>query len=140
MIHSVIDTAGQAKETTPPALWLLGIGTFAVGTDAFVIAGVLPEMAADLDVTPGVAGQLITIFSLTYALFAPISATLTQRLSRRTTLIWALVVFVVGNLVAAGGDTYALAVVGRVIAGRFSTVRENATVATNATLTNGPGR
>ncbi|MFF3752560.1 MFS transporter [Streptomyces sp. NPDC002018] len=104
------------KYSTPPVLWLLAVGTFAIGTDAFVIAGVLPEIARDLQVSTGAAGQLITVFSLTYALFAPVSATFTGSLSRRTVLASGLGVFVVGNVLSATGDSYGWVMAGRVVA------------------------
>ncbi|MFK0117865.1 MFS transporter [Streptomyces sp. NPDC090994] len=102
------------KNSTPPVLWLLAVGAFAIGTDAFVIAGVLPEIAHDLRVSSGAAGQLITVFSLTYALFAPVSATITGSLSRRTVLACGLGTFIAGNVISALGDSY-----GWVAAGRF---------------------
>jgi DHA1 family inner membrane transport protein len=55
----------------------LAFGTFAVGTDAFVIAGVLPSVATSLHVMPAAAGQLMTVFSLAYALASPILSALT---------------------------------------------------------------
>ncbi|NYI04537.1 MFS transporter [Allostreptomyces psammosilenae] len=100
----------------PPVLWLLAVGTVAIGTDAFVIAGVLPRIATDLEVSTATAGQLVTVFSLTYAVSAPVSAGLTGGLSRRTVLRWALALFVAGNLLTAAADSYPLAMAGRVLA------------------------
>ena len=42
----------------------LGIGTFAIGTDMFVVAGPLGDLAGDLDVTIGAAGLTVTVFGL----------------------------------------------------------------------------
>jgi DHA1 family inner membrane transport protein len=50
----------------------LAFGTFAVGTDAFVVAGVLPSISSTLAVSAASAGQLVTVFSLAYAIAAPI--------------------------------------------------------------------
>ncbi|RBQ16969.1 MFS transporter [Spongiactinospora rosea] len=100
----------------PPVLWLLATGAFAIGTDAFVIAGVLTELAAELAVSPGTAGQLITVFSLAYAVLAPVNASLTGRLSRRTVLAVALAVFVAGNLISAFAGSFAVVLAGRVVA------------------------
>ena len=50
----------------------LTIVTFAVGTDTFVIAGLLPAISQELHVSPTNAGQLVTAFSITFALAAPI--------------------------------------------------------------------
>ena len=54
----------------------LGIGAFAIGTDLFVVAGVLPNLAADLDVTVGAAGLTVTVFALAYATGAPVLSAL----------------------------------------------------------------
>ncbi|WIF05067.1 hypothetical protein QEP77_13485 [Serratia sp. B1] len=52
-------------------LCLMATGTFAIGTDAFIVAGVLSDISATFAVSPAQAGQLISIFALAYMLFAP---------------------------------------------------------------------
>lgn len=54
-----------------------------------MIAGVLPEIADDLSVSEAAAGQLVTAFSVTYALAAPPLAVATARLPRKTLLVGA---------------------------------------------------
>src|SRR5690606_11033412 len=54
-----------------PLLWM-ALGTFAVGTEGFMIAAILPRIAGDLAVSVQAAGQLVTIFALTYALSSPV--------------------------------------------------------------------
>ncbi|NUR91732.1 MAG: MFS transporter, partial [Nonomuraea sp.] len=83
------------------AVRTLALGTFAVGTDAFVVAGFLPAMAADLGVSPAAAGQSVTVFAVAYAAGSPILATLTARLPRRTLLVAALAVLGLANLGSA---------------------------------------
>ncbi|GAA2161042.1 MULTISPECIES: MFS transporter [Glycomyces] len=95
----------------------LAASAFAIGTDAFVIAGLLPEVGADLDITTAAAGQLITVFSLTYALAAPVIGTLTSSFDRRKVILFGLAVFVAGNVVTAVADSFALALVARVVTG-----------------------
>ncbi|MEU8108840.1 MFS transporter [Nonomuraea muscovyensis] len=46
----------------------LAMGTFAIGTDMFVVAGILGDIAADLGVTTGAAGVVVTVFALAYAI------------------------------------------------------------------------
>lgn len=87
----------------------LAFGTFAVGTDAFVIAGVLPSIADTLHVTPAAAGQLVTVFSLAYAILTPILGALTAEWSRRAALVTALVVFAIGNAITAIVPDFGLA-------------------------------
>ena len=82
------------------SLWLtaLFIATLSLGTDEFVIAGVLNTVATDLDVTPGAAGQLVTGFAFAFALGAPVLAVWLDRYPRRLVLFGGLSVFVLANL------------------------------------------
>jgi len=51
-----------------PRLLVFTLGTFAIGTDAYVIAGILSRVARSLDVTVPAAGQLVTMHALAYGL------------------------------------------------------------------------
>ncbi|MER6513884.1 MFS transporter [Nonomuraea sp. NPDC001636] len=93
----------------------LALATFAVGTDSYVIAGLLPAIAADLRVSTPAAGQLVTVFALVMALSAPIMGALTGGLDRRTALLIALGVFVAGNAVTALGAGYEVVMIARVV-------------------------
>ncbi|MFF8913290.1 MFS transporter [Streptomyces sp. NPDC015032] len=84
---------------TPFWLRTLMLAAFAVQTDDFVIIGVLPDLARDLHVGEGAAGQLVTVYSLVYALAAPAWALLLARIDRKRALCGALVVFAATNLV-----------------------------------------
>ncbi|MFD0376135.1 MFS transporter [Streptomyces sp. NPDC127112] len=84
-----------------PVLPLLAVGAFAIGTDTFVVAGVLPEVAGDLSADLADAGWVSTAFALTYAVLAPVLGAFTGRLSRRTLLVVSLVVFALGNVASA---------------------------------------
>lgn len=95
---------------------VLALGTFAVGTDAFVIAGVLPAIAGSLDVSLAAAGQLVTVFSLAYALTAVPLGVLTADWPRRRALVIALAAFTVGNVLTALAPDYGLVLASRVIA------------------------
>ncbi|MET7462958.1 MFS transporter [Nonomuraea sp. NPDC005501] len=93
----------------------LALAAFAVGTDAFVIAGLLPAIAADLEVGLPAAGQLVTVFALTLAVAAPVLGWLLSPLDRRKALQLALIVFVVGNVMTALSPTYLLAWLARIL-------------------------
>ena len=88
-----------------PVYWL-ALGTFAVGTESFMIAGILPRISQDLAVSAASAGQLVTVFALAYALFSPIMTALTSKIPRRTLLIRSLAAFAVLNLLAAFAAGY----------------------------------
>lgn len=96
---------------------MLATGTFAIGTDAFVIGGVLPAVARSLGVSTSSAGLLVTAFAVAYALGAPILAVAGARLARRTLLVSAMAVFVAANVLAAAAPSYALLLIARVLAG-----------------------
>lgn len=96
-------------------LLMLAVGTFAIGTDGYVIAGLLPEMAHDLGVTESAAGQFVTVFALAYAIGAPVLGVAIGNLPRRPVLIGSLALFVVSNVAAALVDSYGTMLAVRVL-------------------------
>ncbi|WP_214409704.1 MFS transporter [Sphaerisporangium fuscum] len=100
-----------------PHAAVLAFGAFAVGTDGFVVAGLLPPIATSLHVSVAAAGQLVTVFAIAYAVFAPVLAALTASWPRRRVLVTALTLFAVGNAVTALAPGFGLILASRVIAG-----------------------
>ncbi|MET8864313.1 MFS transporter [Nonomuraea sp. NPDC004580] len=113
-----IDVRRRARLPTYLPTWLLALvfTTFTFATDDYVIAGVLPALSADLGVSEAVGGQLVTAFSLAFALAAPVASVVTATWSRRGLLTWALVLFVAANAAAAFAGSYALLLGLRVLA------------------------
>ncbi|MEU9607106.1 MFS transporter [Streptomyces sp. NPDC048057] len=95
---------------------VLALGTFGVGTDAFVLAGFLPDMAASLDVSTAAAGQAVTVFAVAYAVASPVVATLTARVPRRLLLVTALVALGLANAASALAPNLPVLLVTRVLA------------------------
>ncbi len=95
---------------------LLALGTFAIGTDGFVIAGILPSIAHDLSVPIAVAGFLVTAFALVYALGSPVLAALTSSIARRRLLLLTLSVLILANVLAAVATSFLLLLIARMIA------------------------
>ncbi|WP_248928465.1 MFS transporter [Paenibacillus hamazuiensis] len=93
----------------------LALGTFAVGTEGFMIAGLLPALAQNLNVSLSAAGQLVTVFSIAYALGSPILTTMTGLAERRQLLMWSLLLFSVGNFLCGLASTYWVLLLGRII-------------------------
>lgn len=110
-------TQSAGPQTSTGIGWLacLVLTTFIIGTDDFIIAGVLPALAADLGVTEAAAGQLVTAFSLTYALGAWPLAVATARLPRKTLVVGGLTVFAGLNLLAAASPSFAVLMVLRIV-------------------------
>jgi predicted MFS family arabinose efflux permease len=115
-------------------LFVLAIGTFAIGTDGFVIAGILPDVSRSLGVSIGGAGQLVTVFSMVYALMSPILATVTAQWNRKPLLLSALAVFVAGNLLTAVAPTFGWVLASRVVAAVGAAAYFSAATAVAVTL------
>ena len=86
-----------ARVRLPFVVYVLAIGTFLMLTTEFVVAGLLPEIAGDLQVSVAQAGLLITVFAVGMVVGAPTMALLTRRMAPRTTLMLALAVFAAGT-------------------------------------------
>jgi predicted MFS family arabinose efflux permease len=97
-------------------LSILAVGLFAVGTNAFVIAGLLPDIAADFGVTAHEVSYSITFYSIVVAVGAPVLSILLPRMSRTRLMALGLLVFTLGTVVAALAPTLAVFVLGRVVA------------------------
>lgn len=95
-------------------IWL-ALATFSMGIDGYVLAGLLPQISDDLQVTPAAAGQLMAAFAFTSAVAGPVLGALTGGWERKSTIVGALAVFIVGNLLVAIAPTYAIAMTGRVV-------------------------
>jgi predicted MFS family arabinose efflux permease len=100
------DVGGGTESLPYGALYALALGTFAVGTEGFMIAALLPTISRSLSVSIQAAGQLVTIFALVYALSSPILTALTAALPRRRLLLLSLGAFTAANLVAALAHGY----------------------------------
>lgn len=88
------------------ALYALALGTFAVGTEGFMIAALLPTISESVAVSIQAAGQLVTIFAIVYALSSPVLTALTAAVSRRRLLMASLAAFALANVVAASAPGY----------------------------------
>lgn len=97
-------------------LAVLAIGTFTLGVDGFVLSGLLPQVAPDLRVSVGTAGQLTTLFAVVYAVGSPVIAAVIGNWDRRVLLAGGMAVFIVGMVLQAAGPDFATVAAGRVVA------------------------
>jgi len=98
-------------------LLVLALGMFAPGTDSFVVAGVLPHMSHSFGVSIGAAGQMTTIYAITYALLAPTIAAVAAGVPRKRLLLSGLGVFAAANLGTAVAQTLMDALLTRILTG-----------------------
>jgi predicted MFS family arabinose efflux permease len=99
----------------PPVVPLLALGAFLMCTTEFLIAGLLPQMAADFGVRPSRIGLLITAFAVGMIIGAPVMALATLRLPKRAALVLALATFAAGHVIAALSGSFELLVAARVL-------------------------
>ena len=100
----------------PLAIWILSLGAFAIGMTEFVIMGLLPNIARDLNVSVSDAGQLITGYALSVAIGGPIIVLATYKLPRKNLLILLMAIFIIGNGIGSFAPNYGSLMISRVIA------------------------
>jgi predicted MFS family arabinose efflux permease len=105
----------SAKMRPMSILYWMALGTFAIGTEGFMIAPLLPSLAEDLSVGLVAAGQLVTVFTISYAFSSPILTALTGGISRRNLLIISMAAFAAANVVAAVATTYWMLMAARIL-------------------------
>lgn len=107
----------------PLAVYVLGLAIFAQGTSEMMLAGLLPQMAADLGVSVPDAGLLISAFAAGMLVGAPVLAVLTLRWPHRRALLAFLGVFAVmhaaGALTPGYGVLFATRVAGAFVYAGF---------------------
>ncbi|MFK7965220.1 MAG: MFS transporter [Burkholderiaceae bacterium] len=101
----------------PIALYALAMINFAIGTQGFAFAGVLPEMASDLGVSVAQAGWLIAATSITYAIGAPIATGLVGNIERRRIIAIGLAALTLVNLACAFAPSHTALMGLRILAG-----------------------
>ncbi|MQA09369.1 MAG: MFS transporter [Pseudonocardiaceae bacterium] len=88
---------------------------FSITTGEFVIAGILPDIAADVAVSIPSAGLLVTAYALGMIAGGPILTALTARFPRKPLLLVLLVVAIAGNLASALAPAYPVLFVARIV-------------------------
>lgn len=101
----------------PIALLALTLSAFAIGTTEFVIVGLIPTMAADLNVSLPSAGLLVSLYALGVAIGAPVLTALTSKMNRKHVLLAVMGLFVVGNLLAWQAPGYNTLIAARILTG-----------------------
>ena len=101
----------------PLALWALTLSAFAIGTTEFVIVGLIPTIAASLQVSVPSSGLLVSLYALGVAIGAPVLTALTGRVPRKLLLLGLMLLFTAGNLVAWMAPGYEALMAARVLTG-----------------------
>jgi len=111
----------STSETPPPFPWVglltLAGAIFVSVTSEFLPTGLLPEMAAELEVSLSTVGYLVTIFAATVVVATTPLAALTRKYSRKSLVVVVLLVIALANTLAAAAPTYEILVGARILGG-----------------------
>ncbi|UXN72321.1 MFS transporter [Devosia sp. A8/3-2] len=99
----------------PLAIFALTIAAYAIGTTEFVIVGLLPTVATDLNITLPLAGLIVSVYALGVTFGAPILTALTGRVERKPLLLGLIALFILGNGAAALSPNYEALLAARVV-------------------------
>ncbi|OUC97160.1 Cmx/CmrA family chloramphenicol efflux MFS transporter [Streptosporangium minutum] len=100
----------------PLPLYLLAVALFAMGTSEFMLAGLLPDIAADLGVPVATAGLLTSAFAVGMVVGAPLMAGLARRWPRRSSLLGFLGLFLAAHVVGACTGSFTVLLATRIVA------------------------
>ncbi|MFF4219331.1 Cmx/CmrA family chloramphenicol efflux MFS transporter [Streptomyces nondiastaticus] len=100
----------------PLPLYLLAVAVFAMGTSEFMLAGLLPDIASDLDVSVGTAGMLTSAFAIGMIVGAPLVAALARNWPRRSSLLGFTLAFAAAHAVGSSTTSFPLLFATRVVA------------------------
>ena len=93
---SADDERGPSKSARVSTMgWLSFFTMFAIGTDTFLVAPLLPLLQRELDVPLSRAGWLVSAYALGYALFALVAGPVSDRHDRRRVILSGLAAFAV---------------------------------------------
>lgn len=114
-------TRARSRNDFPlPALTVMACTGFLVIMTETLPAGLLPQLAAGLQVSEGGAGQLVSSYAIGTVLAAIPAAALTREARRRPLLLAGLCGFLVANAVTALAPSLVVALTARFVAGAFS--------------------
>lgn len=105
----------SANKSSIPALLALAISAFAIGTTEFISVGLLPLISDDLHIPVTTAGLTVSLYALGVTFGAPILTSLTSSMSRKTLLLWIMIIFIAGNTMAASASSMGILLAARVI-------------------------
>lgn len=98
-----------------PGIWALAVTAFAIGVAEFIVVGVLPAIATDLDVPLAQAGGLVGLYALALAIGTPLVVLGLARFPGKPVLLGLIAVFLIGNLLSAMSYSYAMLLAGRIM-------------------------
>ncbi|AKX86380.1 MFS transporter [Enterococcus durans] len=100
-----------------PILTLLAlvINAFAIGSTEFISVGLMPLIVNSFHVTLAQAGLTVSLYAIGVTIGAPLLTVLTGKWNRKYLMIVIMLLFIIGNLVAAFALSFSMLLGGRII-------------------------
>lgn len=96
-------------------LLALAISAFGIGSTEFISVGLLPLIVKDLGISLSSASLTVSMYALGVTIGAPLLTVMTAKLSRKNVLLFVMLLFIAGNLLAAVSPIFPVLLAGRVI-------------------------
>ncbi|WP_077622291.1 MFS transporter [Sediminibacillus massiliensis] len=103
------------KRRSIVGLIALAVSAFAIGTTEFISVGLLPMISGDLNISVKTAGLTVSLYALGVTFGAPVLTSLTSTMSRKSLLLWIMIVFIIGNSIAAVSSSVGVLLFARVL-------------------------
>ncbi|TCN01176.1 DHA1 family putative efflux transporter-like MFS transporter [Paenibacillus sp. BK033] len=103
-------------------IYVLMFAVFFTATSELVIAGILNVLADQMNISVSLAGQLITVYSLAFAIGTPVVIALSARIPRKRLLLLAIAVFIAGNVLTIASTGFMVLIAARMLLGVSSGV------------------
>ncbi|WP_273822337.1 MFS transporter [Pseudomonas asplenii] len=104
-----------AARGTRLSIAILAFSAFLIVTTEFLIVGLLPALARDLNLSIALAGQLVTLFAFTVMIFGPPLTAALSHLDRKKLFIAILLLFAAANALAAASTNFWVLAVARIV-------------------------
>ncbi len=115
--HASTDDGASSSVRSWLAVGAVAIGAFAFVTTEFLPVGLLPRVAADLGVSPGTAGLMVTVPGVIAAISAPGLMLVAGRMDRRRVFLLLTALLLASNLISAFAPDFLFMLVGRALLG-----------------------
>lgn len=96
-------------------IYILAVACFVTGMVELIVGGMLDLVSSDLHISVSTAGQLITLYSVVFAVSGPVLLAAASRVERKLLYQCALLVFIAGNVLSVVSPNFTMMVIARIL-------------------------
>lgn len=103
----------------PLVVYILGLTIFSLTTSEFMVAGMMPSLAAAFDISLEQVGSLISMYAFGMVIGGPLltAGLLKLRVPNKSALLWLLALYAAAQSIAASTDSYTIMTLARIATG-----------------------